>query len=212
MTVDTRALDGSGISGSWFAHMTEFAQHTSWLNGAMVVYTNFGLVVFIVLIIAGWWIARRRDVSSMATVLAIPVVALLAYVVNSAVKVIVAESRPCYTYSAAFLLERCAPATDYAFPSNHTVVAAAMTAALFVFDRRWGIVASIATALMAFSRVYVGAHYPHDVVASIVVGVMVGLPAALVLRRYAIPLVEKLSTGLLRPVITTSGGSRASGY
>lgn len=206
-----RALDGSGISGFWFVNVTEFARHTSWLNGVMVIYTSFGLMLFIAFILAAWWIARGRGPAAMATALAIPVAAVLAYAVNNTIKMVVAEMRPCYAYPAGFLLEKCVPATDYAFPSNHTVVAAAMTTALFVFDRRWGIVASVATVVMAFSRVYVGAHYPHDVIVGVVVGVMVGFSMVFVLRQYAPPLIEKLSTGVLRPILTTSGSCHVSG-
>ena len=205
VAVDTWALDGSAISGFWFTTTAEFAERTSWLNAVMMMYTSFGLTLFIAFTIAGWWIARRRGPSAMTIVLAIPLAAVLAYAVNNIIKMLVAEPRPCYAYPDVFLLEDCAPATDFAFPSNHTVVAAAMTAALFVFGRRWGIVALVATALMGFSRVYAGAHYPHDVLAGAVVGAMVGILTALVLRRYAPPLFERLSTGVLRPVLTTSG-------
>jgi len=52
--------------------------------------------------------------------------------------------------------------SDYAFPSNHSVVTAAMAAALFLISWRLGVLAVVATAVMGFSRVYVGAHYPQD--------------------------------------------------
>jgi len=103
---------------------------------------------------------------------------VVAYGVNDVIKVVVAEPRPCYAYPRDFLLEHCPPVSDYAFPSNHSVVAAAMAAALFLISWRLGVLAVLATALMGFSRVYVGAHYPHDVIAGLLVGVLVGLPTA----------------------------------
>lgn len=188
-------VDGARWTGSWFVHVTEFARETSWLNGVMVAYTDFGLVVFAGLFVAGWWVARRRDAAQMATILAVPVVAVMALVLNSAIKIGVAELRPCRAFPAAFLLERCPPVADYSFPSNHTVVAAAITVALWVFNWRWGLVAASATAMMAFSRVYVGAHFPHDVAASIVVGIVVGLPITLVFRTWAPRLIDSLPSG-----------------
>ena len=79
-----------------------------------------------------------------------------------------------------------------------------MTAVLFVFGRQWGIAALIATVLMGFSRVYVGAHYPHDVIVGAVVGVVVGFLTAHVSRRFAPPLIARLTAGVLRPVLTTT--------
>jgi hypothetical protein len=56
-------------------------------------------------------------------------------------------------------------------------------------------------AMLPWSRVSCIAHYPHDIAAAVVVGVVVGLATALALRRYATPQIEKLSTGRLRPVL-----------
>lgn len=218
MTTHPLAFDGSGIDGSAYLDTTNLARQTHWLNGPMSAYSSYGIAVFAVLIVAGWWLSRRADTAAMTAALAVPVAAVVAYLVNDGIKGVVAEIRPCYAYPAAFLLEKCPPASDYSFPSNHAVVAAAMAAALFLVGRRLGIVASVAALLMGLSRVYVGAHYPHDVVAALVVGVVIGLATALVLRKNATPLVEKLSTGPLRPVLTakspeqpTTDHVRASG-
>ncbi len=132
------------------------------LNEPMYLYTSIGIAFFGVLIIAAWWKARREDSATMAAVVAAPIAAVAAYLVNDAVKGgVVEEPRPCNSYPTAFILEKCPPLADYSFPSNHTVVAAAVAAALFFVSWRWGgTVAAVAAALMAFSRVYVGAHYP----------------------------------------------------
>jgi len=201
MTASTLAFDGSGIDGSWYLDTTDFARHTSWLNGAMAAYSSVGITLFAILIVIAWWTARRADAAAMTAALAVPVAAVAAYLVNDAVKSIIAERRPCFAFPNAFLLEKCPPATDYSFPSNHTVVAAALTAALFLISRRFGFIAAVATAVMGWSRVYVGAHYPHDVAAGLVVGVVVGFATAVALRKYATPLIDKLSTGPLRPVL-----------
>lgn len=202
LTTSTYALSGSGIDGSWYLDTTDFARDTSWLNGLMVAYTSFGIALFAIFILAVWWMARRADAAAMTAALAVPVAAFAAYLINDGVKWVVAERRPCLAYPNAFLLEKCLPATDYSFPSNHVVVAAAMTAALLLINRRLGVLAAVATVIMGLSRVYVGAHYPHDAAAALVIGVVVGLATAMVMRRYATGLVEKLSTGPLRPILT----------
>ncbi|MFD6159875.1 phosphatase PAP2 family protein [Nocardia sp. NPDC060256] len=203
MTTHAHALSGSGIDGSWYLDATDFARDTPWLNGLLLDYSSFGIALFVVLIIAAWWIARRADAATMTAALAVPVAAVAAYLINDGLKSLIAEKRPCSTYPDAFLIEKCPPTTDYSFPSNHAVVAAAMAAALFLINRRLGIVAGVAATIMGMSRVYVGAHYPHDVAAAVAVGVIVGLATALGLRRYATPLIERLSTGRLRRALTT---------
>jgi undecaprenyl-diphosphatase len=49
-------------------------------------------------------------------------------------------------------------------------MAGAVAVGLFLVSRSLGIVASVAALAMAFARVYVGAHFPVDVVAGLVLG------------------------------------------
>jgi len=208
MTPNLLSLDASNIDGSWYVDMTRFARDTPWLNTPMTVYSSIGVGLFVVFMVIAWWIARRRDATAMTAALAVPVVAIIAYAVNDAIKLVFAEHRPCDRFPHAFLLEKCPSLDDYSFPSNHTVVVFAMAVALLLVSRTLGIWALVAAAVMGVSRVYVGAHYPHDVAAGIIVGVIVGYGAAVLLRRYATPLVAKLSTGPLRPLLTTTSAGQ----
>ena len=114
---------------------------------------------------------------------------LVAESASGALKVWVARDRPTLATSVPEpLLE--APST-YSFPSGHATVAFACATilALAVPRLRWPLYAL--AGLIAFSRVYVGVHFPLDVVAGAALGV--GIATALrmlagALRRSAPPL------------------------
>ncbi len=62
---------------------------------------------------------------------------------------------------------------DPSFPSDHAAAAIAIAAVLFLAHRRVGTVALGLAALVCIARVYVGAHYPGDVLGGACVGVAV---------------------------------------
>jgi undecaprenyl-diphosphatase len=76
-----------------------------------------------------------------------------------------------------------APANGaYGFPSNHAVNMGAAAAVLTVAYPGGAFAFAGAAALVAYSRVYVGAHYPGDVLAGLALGAGIGWPwAALML-------------------------------
>jgi membrane-associated phospholipid phosphatase len=196
------AFDGSPIDGSLFTAITNFARETGWLNTPLELWTNAGLGVFAILMLVGWWRARRQGDTSMTFALAAPVSVGVAFIVAEVVKKIVAEPRPCRALPHDFFIATCGAPNDYALPSGHATVAAATVAALFVLDRRLAAIATLFALLEGFTRVYVGAHYPHDVIASAVLALPVAYLASAILGRVAVPLVARLRTGILRPILT----------
>ncbi|EST29089.1 phosphatase PAP2 family protein [Streptomyces roseochromogenus] len=203
------ALDGSRIDGSLFTSVTDFARDTPWLNAPIALTTNLGLGVFAVLMLIGWWRARRRDDSAMATALAAPAAVVAAFGFTEVVKKLVAEPRPCRALPHDFYVNSCPAPTDYAFPSGHTTTAAATAAALFLLDRRLAAIAAVCTLLEGFTRVYVGDHYPHDVLGAILIAAPVALAAGLILRGLLRPLVARLRTGgVLQPLLTAHSAAR----
>jgi undecaprenyl-diphosphatase len=196
------AFDGSGIDGSLFTSVTGFARDTKWLNAPMELWTNLGLGVFAVLMVMGWWNARRRGTQAMTLALAAPVAIVTAFAAAEVVKKIVAEVRPCRSMPHAYIVDACPAPSDYAFPSGHTTVAAATVAALFLLDRRLSAIAAVFALLEGFTRVYVGAHYPHDVLGSALLALPVAYLTSLALRRWATPLVASLNRSALRPLLT----------
>jgi membrane-associated phospholipid phosphatase len=188
---------------SLFLSVNDFARSTPWLHGPLVVYAGYGLVVFAGLLVAGWWIARKAgDPARMAAALWAPAGMLLALLVNQPIVAAVNESRP-YA-SLPDILVLATPTTDPGFPSDHAMVAGAVTAGLFLVDRRLGWVTAAAAALMAFSRVYIAAHYPLDVAVGLLLGAAVSLAGYFLVRRALLRMVLALRDTRLRPLLRTS--------
>jgi undecaprenyl-diphosphatase len=67
------------------------------------------------------------------------------------------------------------PADGYSFPSGHVILVAALAAVLTpLLPRRWATLPWALVGLVAFGRVYVGAHNPLDVTAGFALGLSVG--------------------------------------
>jgi uncharacterized membrane protein YoaK (UPF0700 family) len=76
-----------------FADVNEFARATPWLHPAMLGYAQDGVVLFALLLLTGWWVARRTGRGMSAAVWA-RVGKLLALAVNQPLVAAVAEARP----------------------------------------------------------------------------------------------------------------------
>lgn len=67
-------------------------------------------------------------------------------------------------------------ANDPSFPSGHTSASFASATALCPkLPKPWAICLMVLAALIAFSRLYVGIHYPTDVLAGLVIGLALGI-------------------------------------
>ena len=68
--------------------------------------------------------------------------------------------------------------TDYSFPSGHTGSSFAAACILYrKLPKRFGIPALILAILIGFSRLYLGVHYPSDVLCGIISGVGISYAA-----------------------------------
>ena len=90
---------------------------------------------------------------------------------NVALKNLIARPRPCWVESVPLLI---ASPTDYSFPSGHTLSSAIAATILTKTDRRFGYAAIPLAALIAFSRLYLYVHWPSDVLAGALLGILIG--------------------------------------
>ncbi|WP_326566125.1 phosphatase PAP2 family protein [Amycolatopsis rhabdoformis] len=165
--------DGGMVDAGVYRAVTDFAQSQHWLAGSAVAFGEYGVFLVVPVMLALLW--RARGAEALARAAWVPIAVAVALGFDTVLKSLFAEVRPCRVVSGVHPLLPCDVPTDYSFPSNHTVIAAAFAGAVLLIRRAWGVWATVFALLVGASRVYLGAHYPHDVLAGLAVGLAVGL-------------------------------------
>ncbi len=128
-----------------------------------------------------------------------------ALITNILLKDAVARLRPCdvETFAAWWQAVGAPPESGYSFPSGHVTAASAGLCALcFARGKRWIAPAIGGIAVMALSRCYLMAHYPSDVLAAALVGLLSAAVAwAITCAIYAV-LIRTAGTPFSRFVLT----------
>src|SRR3954447_6533036 len=114
-----------GMDGSLFSSINRFADRTVWAHGFMKFYASNGVVLFALLLLFGYLLARHRsDVSGVASSLWAGGAVLVALGVAQLIGNIVDRARPYDTLANVHVLVQ--KTTDFSFPSDHATVVGAV--------------------------------------------------------------------------------------
>ena len=183
---------------SIFHAVNNLAGHYDAIDDVMERISQLGPFVLVAVLVGLWfWPGSRieRD-NRQWSVIAATIAACVALGVNQVIIRVWQRPRPFLGHHVHLLM---AQKTDPSFPSDHATFAFAVAVAVFLASRRVGIAALALAALVAISRVYVGEHYPTDVL----VGACIGLIAA-----YGTQLLRPLVLPLIDPVMARAKGWR----
>ena len=196
------------MDSSIFRWINRLADRTTWAHRFFTANAAYGIVLFAVLLLVAYLDGRQHaDLTAVASSVWAGAAALVALGVGQIIGGAVDRARPYEAMADVHhLVHRT---TDFSFPSDHATVAGAVAVGLLFANRRWGIITVVLAILMAFTRVYVGAHYPGDVLAGLALGGLVSTAGWFVI----VPLLRRLASWLtgtpLRPLVT---GAHASSF
>lgn len=193
------ALDGSNPDVSLLYDINGLAKSApTWFDRVMEFIGEYGIMLGMVLVVLWcWWSVRRRgtaedSVTAVAGIVWAPLAAGIALLVNIPIRGFVERPRPFKDHQGLDVLVD--GKNDFSFVSDHATMAMALGVALFVANRRFGIAAIGLALLEGFCRIYMGVHYPTDVIG----GFALGTAAALLLAPLAMMLLTPLMGAVSR--------------
>ena len=137
-------------------------------NGAAWLVLVFCAAVLVYPLGLAWLVVALRRLRSVSwrTVARVVALGVLAVVGSKVLTHVIIDPRP---YLVTHTRPLIPTSHDNGFPSDHTLLAAALTASLWWIDRRWLGAFALGTLLVLLGRLGVGAHHTLDVAGSVAV-------------------------------------------
>ncbi len=149
--------------------INQFVYHHAWLGRELSALEKWAVPVIAVATFALWLLARPGGTRKWKLACACALgSAALALLINQAIGKVWHRQRPFAAHPAAHVWG--SRSHDPSFPSDHASAAFAIAFAVFLFDRLVGSVFLAAAVVIGAGRVFIGAHYPLDVLAGSLVG------------------------------------------
>ncbi|MBC9719154.1 phosphatase PAP2 family protein [Streptomyces sp. TRM66268-LWL] len=195
------AVDGANLDVDLLYDINGLTKSTpEWLDRAIGFVGEYGLLVALVVLVLWCWtsVRRRPDPEvSVAGLVWAPLAAGIAVLVNIPIRGFVERPRPFVDHQGLELLVH--GKSDFSFVSDHATLAMALGVGLFVANRTFGLIGIGLALVEGFCRIFMGVHYPTDVVGGFALGTATTL------------LLAPLAMALLTPLVTSIGRSRRAG-
>ncbi|MEU8775185.1 phosphatase PAP2 family protein [Streptomyces sp. NPDC048606] len=152
-----------------------------WFDRGVAFIGGYGIPLALVLLLLWCWHgARRQDESTAAEAFAslvwAPLAAAVALLVNVPLREFVARPRPFAQHDGLDVLAGATgPGAGWSFVSDHATLTMALGIGVFLANRRLGLVGIALALAEGLCRVYLGVHYPTDVIGGFALGTAVVL-------------------------------------
>jgi len=143
--------------------------HTPLLNSLALLVSYMGVIYFGLAVVLLLYLSGDKKRKHVALVLLVSLI--LTFIVVHTLKICVMRPRP---YTVMDSLVVLAHENDYSFPSGHTAIA---TCIAWVLARNYGNYKyfMLIPFMVALSRLYLGVHYPSDVICGFICGMVIAL-------------------------------------
>ncbi len=149
------------------------AGHISVLATLMIFFANYDLEIYVVLFIIAWFVLPKKDIKHRHALIIAGLSGILALILNVVIANIWFRPRPFTVFPKGSFTQLVPHSSDASFPSDHASGSFGFAAASWGRNEKW-ISRTFTTIaiLVMIARVYVGVHYPTDVLAGLVIGII----------------------------------------
>lgn len=146
-----------------FDWINQFAGRNSSFDHCVILFSKYGPLLFGFMFVWLWFTKTGDPTENRKMVLFAIIIVILTLGVDKLIEMMYFRPRPFVSHDVMLLIQKSN--TDPSFPSNHAAGSFALAFALFWKRRKPGSILLILAALMALSRIFIGVHYPFDVIA-----------------------------------------------
>jgi len=160
---------------------------------AFATFLARDLIAIVPLLIVALWLWGPRDhvTSQRVLVLKTGIALLYALAISWCLGSLFPHPRP-FTLGIGHQFLEHAP--DYSYPSDHGTTIFTFALAFLSWHRRWsGAILLVIGAAIAWSRVYLGVHWPMDMLGGLLVGMLGCLFSQMAWQFYGAPMLQRLS-------------------
>ncbi|MGM7636825.1 phosphatase PAP2 family protein [Bacillus sp. Hm123] len=138
------------------------------IDQLMILLSRKARYAFMFTVLLKWILGGPKRRTARSAILSVAV----AWCIDLILRGLCFKQRPFMKQKVGILMPT---KVNSSFPSKHTLLSFALSTAVFLRDRVWGRMLSYLSGLVGLSRVWVGHHYPSDIIFSALIGTMTGM-------------------------------------
>lgn len=166
--------------------INSFAGQKEWIDITGVFISDFLIFALPLIIFAVYFFSKKRNKIGLIIV-KIALGLILITGINIVIAQIIGRPRPFIGHREIYQLGKfLVGPEDFSFPSGHTTAAFVMAITVLLDWKRFGIILLILAILIGFGRIFIGVHYPSDVLAGIIVAICSVFLLEFALKRFKI--------------------------
>jgi len=146
-----------------FRAIHQLIGRSSLIDQFMILVSNKVRYVYFLILIVMWF--KKYPYRQMTNNAVIS--AFIALILNLFFKLFISKPRPFLKSRVGILIPS---KIDSSFPSKHTLLVFAVSTSILLYNRVLGSIMTGLAVLTGFSRIWVGHHYPSDIIGSALLG------------------------------------------
>lgn len=171
-----------------FHWINQFAGSHPAVDTTVLFFTKYGGLSLLGLLLAILWFKKENQLENRKTVILALLAAGLALAINQIIGAFYFRPRPFTSHMVNLLVDK---SIDPSFPSDHSTLGFALAIGVLLRNRKAGLGLLAVAFFLGLSRIYVGTHYPLDVMGGAATGIL-GIIAVKSQEKWIHPVAEWL--------------------